>query len=100
MSNPRFVPYIKGYVRIRVTGTSYERFLNICAKHGIIIWNLEHVNNAYEMNLSIADFKKLRPLVKKSHTRVSILRRYGFPFFSFNIAKESSYLSEWHLDLP
>lgn len=87
MSNPRFVSYIKGYVRIRVTGTSYERFLNICAKHGIIIWDLEYVKNAYEMNLSIADFKKLRPLVKKSHTRVSILRRYGFPFFLFRYRK-------------
>lgn len=73
--------YAKGYVRIRVTGSSYERFLNMCAKHQIVLWDLVASGNAYEMNLSIRGFKALKPLVKKSGTKVRIIRRYGLPFF-------------------
>lgn len=68
-------------MRIRVTGSSYERFLYICAKHQIFLWDLQSVDNAYEMNLSIRDFRMLRPLARKSSTKVRIIERYGLPFF-------------------
>ena len=77
----QFLQYAKGHVRIRVTGSSYERFLNICAKHQIFLWDLQSVDNAYEMNLSIRDFRMLRPLARKSSTKVRIIERYGLPFF-------------------
>ena len=77
----QLLQYTKGYVRIRVTGSSYERFLNMCAKHQIELWDLLEAHNAYEMNLSIRGFKTLRPLVKKSGTKVRIIERYGLPFF-------------------
>lgn len=83
----QFLQYIKGYVRIRVSGTSYERFLNMCANHNIVLWELIAVDDGYEMNLSIQGFKMLRPLVKKSSTRVCIVKRYGLPFFLFEHKK-------------
>ena len=42
--------YRKGMLRISVTGESYDRFLNLCANHGIALWNLEYHGNAYEMD--------------------------------------------------
>ena len=53
--------YLKGYVKIRITGYSPERFLNMCCFHGIRIWELKSVGNAYEMYISLAGFRKLRP---------------------------------------
>lgn len=73
--------YAKGHVRIRVTGHSYERFLNLCARNRIILWKIEPVDGSYEMNLSIKDFRTLRPLARKSGARVRIVSRYGLPFF-------------------
>ena len=45
----QLLQYTKGYVRIRVTGSSYERFLNMCAKHQIELWDLLEAHNAYEI---------------------------------------------------
>ena len=73
--------YARGHVRILVWGSSYERFLNMCVKHNIILWDLQAVHDAYEMNISIRGFRRLRPLVKKSGTKVRITKRYGLPFF-------------------
>ena len=42
--------YLKGYVRIRVTGYSPERFLNACRYKNIYIWDLKRVCGSYEMN--------------------------------------------------
>lgn len=77
----QILQYTKGHVRICVTGSSYERFLNMCVRHGIVLWELQPADQAYEANLSIKSFRKLKPLAKKSGTRVRIIGRYGLPFF-------------------
>ena len=72
---------IRGYVRIRVEGYSPERFLNMCTYHRIYIWDLTPVKDAYEMYMTLEDFKKIRPAARKTHTKVCIVRRIGLPFF-------------------
>lgn len=72
---------MKGYVRIRVEGYSPERFLNMCCYHGIYIWGLAPAGDAYEMYMSVSGLKKVRPLARKTHTKICIVRRVGLPFF-------------------
>src|SRR5699024_2825536 len=43
--------------------------------------------NGYEMYLSIADFRRLKPLAKKTQTKISLTERWGFPFFLFHYRK-------------
>lgn len=76
-----FFRYLKGYVRIRVEGFSPERFMNLCSNRNILLWDIEKRDDAYFMNLSIKDFFKLRPVVRKTRTRVAVLKRFGLPFF-------------------
>lgn len=83
----QLLQYYRGHVRIRVTGDSYDRFLNMCAKHDLMIWDLECVGGSYEMNISIKGFRTLRPLVRKSRTKIRIVERYGLPFFMFRYRK-------------
>ena len=73
--------YFKGYVKIRVKGYSPERFLNMCRHHQIYIWGLTPSGDAYEMYISLQDFRHLKPVLKKTHTKVNVSGRYGFPFF-------------------
>ena len=61
---------MKGYVRIRVEGYSPERFLNMCCYHGIYIWGLGPAEDAYEMYMSVAGLKKIRPLARKTHRKI------------------------------
>lgn len=75
------IRFLKGYVRIRVEGYSPERFLNMCSYHNLLIWGLQPSGNGYEMYMSIDDFRKLKPLAGKTHTKVKLAGRCGFPFF-------------------
>ena len=76
-----FIRYLRGYVKIRVEGYSPERFLNLCRARNIEIWELKSSGLSYEMNVSIRDFRKLKPLRKKARAHVEILERHGLPFF-------------------
>lgn len=77
----RIIRYIKGYIRIRITGYSTERFLNACSHKGIFLWGLQPVSGAYEMNISVKGFRQLKPMIRKTGTKVAIVRRFGLPFF-------------------
>lgn len=72
---------VRGYLLILIKGYSPERFLNICNVHQIELWNLKSTEAGYECNISIADFRRLKPIVRKTRTRLIIRKRYGFPFF-------------------
>ena len=70
-------------MRIRLRGYSPERFLNLCRARNIEIWELKSSGLSYEMNVSIRDFWKLKPLRKKARAHVEILERHGLPFFLY-----------------
>ena len=76
-----FFRYLYGYVRVRLTGYSPERFLNLCKAHHIEIWDLQNNGSYYEMNLSIRDFRRLKPLRRKTKAHLLVIKRYGLPFF-------------------
>ena len=77
----RFLKYMKGYLRVRVWGFSPERFMNLCSNKGILLWDIVKEGDAYCMNITLKGFWEIRPIVKKTGTRVAILERYGLPFF-------------------
>ena len=72
--------FLKGYVVVHLSGYSPERFLNLCCHHKIVLWGLRSTGTEYEMCMSIAAFRKVRPLVRKTQTKVVILERHGLPF--------------------
>lgn len=74
------VRWLRGYVRLHAAGCSAERFLNLCSWHGICIWGLTPVRGGYEMCMSLRDFRRIRPLVRKTHTKVLVAGRRGAPF--------------------
>lgn len=73
--------YIKGYVRIKVWGFSPERFMNLCSNKNILLWDIVREEDIYYMCISLKAFYELRPIARKTGTRVAILKRYGLPFF-------------------
>ena len=76
-----FLKFLKGYVCIRVSGFSPERFMNLCGNRNILLWNIRKEEDVYYMCLSIAGFYRLKPIVKKTGTKVAIVKRCGLPFF-------------------
>lgn len=87
------VKYFRGYLLVRLNGYSPERFLNLCSNHNILIWNLSSSGASYEFNISIAGYRKLKPLLKKTKTRVVILQKNGFPFFLYRYRKRKLFFA-------
>ncbi|MGC4019860.1 MAG: sporulation protein YqfD [Muricomes sp.] len=93
------IRYMQGYVKIRVEGYSPERFLNLCSYHQIYIWGLTPCGNAYEMYMSLKGFRKLRPIVRKTHTRIVLILRVGLPFFVYRYRKRKLFFLSFFLCL-
>ena len=85
----KLIRSLKGYLKIKVWGYSPERFMNLCSNRNILLWNIENHDTYYTMCISIAGFWRLRPVTKKTKTRVAILHRYGLPFFVPYMKKRS-----------
>lgn len=72
----RLFHFLKGYVIIEIYGEQAERFLSICAKRGINIFNIQRTNNnTFTLRMQKCDFFKIRPVAYKTHTRVKILKK-------------------------
>ncbi len=84
---------LQGYLKIRITGYSPERFLNLCKYRGIEIWGLESKSNAYEMYMTVKGFRELKPILRKTRTRITILERYGVPFFMHKYRKRKVFFA-------
>ena len=79
----RLIKYFRGYVEVTLWGYAPERFFNLCSNHDILIWDLRRQGDAYDFKISLQGFRCLKPLLKKSGTRVRIRKKSGLPFFFF-----------------
>lgn len=75
-----FFRYLCGYLRIEISGYSPERFLNLCRNKQIAIWNLIPASHCYRLCISVKGFKSIKPIVRKTGTKISVLQKVGFPF--------------------
>lgn len=77
----KLINYIAGYVRILIEGSGIERFINQSLQNDISIWGVRRKNRtAITAYIELADFYKLRPIVRRTGCRVHVERRYGAPF--------------------
>lgn len=81
------IKFFQGFVCVRLSGYAPERFFNLCSNRNILIWNLERNGDAYEFCISVRAFLELRPILRKTKTRLVILRRFGFPFWMHRYRK-------------
>ncbi len=93
------ISWLKGYVRIRVTGLSVERFMNLCGHRNILLWDVVRTEAYWEMCISIKGFRLLRPIVRKTGTKVVITERCGLPFFMSRINRKKVFLAGCILSL-
>lgn len=75
---------IRGHVVICAEGYFIERFLNICMRRGIFLWNVKRSGETRIFAcMGIRDFKTIRPIASKTRTKVKITKRCGLPFFLY-----------------
>lgn len=76
----KLVSWFRGYLTVRIRGTAPERFINLCCSKKIFIWDLRRIEEDYQFRISIKNFKKLRPVARKTGIVPRIIHKHGLPF--------------------
>lgn len=89
----KFFHFVKGYVIIEITGLYIERFLYICAKREIELFNIgKKEDNKLLVCINISDFKKIKEIKRKTKTNLRIIKKCGLPFYTKKIKKRYALL--------
>lgn len=84
--------YILGYLRISIEGYYIERFINICKKQNITIWNLKrNKNTMLFFNVRIKEFKEVCKIVKQLNCKLKIRNKKGLPFLIYKYKKRKAF---------
>lgn len=81
-----------GYLSIRFQGPRVERFINLCLQESIPVWDVYTTRQGVVVGkTSIAGFKRMRPVARKSRVRVRIIKRRGLPFLLARLWKRTAF---------
>ena len=77
----KWINYCRGTVRLQVTGAYPERFLNLCMRQGIALWDLEREGEqTLLVSTHVSSFRAMRDIRRKCGCHMHLVRRGGLPF--------------------
>ena len=72
--------YLCGYVIIKITGFSVERFINLASVKGVHLWDIQPSTTGITLKVAVGDFKELKDCARRTRCKISILEKKGIPF--------------------
>lgn len=83
--------YIRGYVSVIIKGLFPERFINLCTKNKINLWNIKRkTKNEITAQITVKDFKKLHKITKRCGCKVHIAEKHGLRFRIYRYRKRKA----------
>lgn len=79
MKKTKMNKWLHGYVVCRTATGSWERFMNMCRHHGIVIWQIGREDDIC-FCIEQKRFGELVPIARKSGVKPHICKKKGFPF--------------------
>ena len=76
------IRFVRGYVIVKVEKNGAERFVNLCSKNRISVWNIKSNTNEMLISMRIKDYVRLKNLRKniKFPPKFKIYKKIGLPF--------------------
>ncbi len=74
------IRYILGYINFRAFGGFSDRFLNLCTRDGIPLWNIKNIKGNITASTTINGYLAIRKAAKKSGMQVTAVERKGLIF--------------------
>lgn len=84
--------YLRGFLLLRLEGPFLERFLNLCVRDGIYLWNIRKKGETVSAFVSLAGFRRMRNAARKTKTRVRIHKKCGLPLFLHRHRKRRAFV--------
>ncbi|AFQ45824.1 sporulation protein YqfD [Desulfosporosinus meridiei] len=69
-----------GRILFLARGEHLAHFVNQVSKEGIILYHTQKSERGMRAQIKLADFRRLRRPARRTHTRVHIVAKYGWPF--------------------
>lgn len=84
---------VKGYVTIQADGDFLGRFLTVCTRRNLDIWQIRHQGSGrLTANMSLDAFRVIRPVCRRTRTHLRIRYRRGLPFLFHRYRKRKAAL--------
>ena len=77
----RIFHFIFGRLFFRISGQHVERFLNLCAKNQVVLWDLKPDQDGYSFYIRKNAYEELKNLASKTNAQIKLDGTYGLPFF-------------------
>lgn len=78
----KFLRYLFGFVEFRAVGGFPERFINLCTKNGIPLWDVKRNKDALIASTTVKGYKSVADSARRAGTRVRITCKKGIPFIT------------------
>lgn len=88
-----FIKFFRGYLLVTVTGYSPERFLNLCSRMNMVLWDLKPIEDGFQFYISKRAFDMLDSALEKTGTEVHVIHKYGIPFLIQKYRKHFCFLA-------
>lgn len=90
----KVINFLRGSVRLELTGAFPERFLNICAAENLPFWQVEQPDgNTLRLTLARQDRRRAEEIAERSMCQVTELGRQGLPAFMGRFKKRYALLA-------
>ncbi len=78
----RLRAFWQGRIFFLARGEQLESFLNQILKDGVIVYRTQKSERGMRAQIKLADFRRLRRAARRTHTRIHINAKYGWPFIA------------------
>ena len=77
----QFLRYLFSYINFRAFGGFPDRFINLCTKEGIPLWNVRNINNNITASTTVQGYLSIHTIARKSGMRVISTDKIGLKYF-------------------
>lgn len=93
MENKKFKDFINGFIVVRVEGLNPEKFINICSRNGINLWDINKISyTVIEFKMKYTEYKYLKDIIKRTSSRTKIIKKKGFNFLYGKMRKRKFFI--------
>ena len=82
----------RGYLQVRLVGRDVERYLNLCGKNDLFLWNMKRTAEGVVCCIAVDDYRASRPFLRKTGTKSTIEKKAGLPFWTHRYRKRWLFL--------
>ena len=78
----KVLSYVQNYVKIKITGARPQKFINICLRRRIAIWELTQISeNEFTMCMLVSEYlRNVRSAAAKAGVKVCVLEKEGLRY--------------------